>query len=111
MSNVKKSKPMKIVKVQDPQPAKPEPKKRPSRAKPKPTKEETIKMLTESSCELKQIIHDLKDDECKLQGLGLKHVRELVKETISNLEEDVKELDQECKEISSQPEEQPNVNK
>lgn len=78
--------------------------KRASRAKPKPTKEEVIKMLTDSSNELKQIIQDLKEEDGKIQGLGLKRVGELVKETINNLEEDQKEIDEECKELSSIPE-------
>ncbi len=82
-----------------------EPKKRASRAKKQPTKEELIKMLSDSSNELKQIMVDLKEDECKLQGLQLKKVPELLKETLSNLEEDQKEIDDKVEELKSLPEE------
>ena len=42
--------------------AKPAPKPRKSRAKPKPTKEEMLKMLTESCNAMKQIIQELKEE-------------------------------------------------
>ncbi len=82
-----------------------EPKKRASRAKKQPTKEELMKMLNDGTVELKQIIQDLKDDEMKLYSVqGLKRVPELMKETLSNLEEDLKEIGEQIKELTSLPE-------
>ena len=75
-----------------------EPKKR--APKKKPTKEEGLKMLLDTSNELKQIINDLKEDEIKLCQMHFKRVPDLVKETIKNLEEDLIELDERYKELS-----------
>ena len=60
------------------------PKPRKSRAKPKPTKEDMMKLLSNSSNELK-IIKELKEDEVQLlaSGLPLKRVSELMKKTIN----------------------------
>ena len=79
------------------------PKPRKSRAKPKPTKEEMMKLLSDSSNELKQIIKELKEDEVQLlaSGLAFKRVSELMKETISNLEEDVQEIDEQLEELAT----------
>ncbi len=86
---------------------KPEPKKRAPRVKKAPpTKEESLKMLSDASCELKQIILDLKEDEMKLSCMQLKRVPELVKETINNLEEDVEEIEEEHQELLNKPESQ-----
>ena len=78
----------------------PVPKKRaPRDKKAPPTKEKFLKILPDASCELKQIITDLKEDEMKLLCMQLKRVPELVKETISNVQEDVKEIDEEYREL------------
>ena len=79
-----------------------EPKPRKSRAKKIPTKEESLKMLQDTSKELEQIVADLKDDQMRLQGLSLKKVPELINEAISNLEEDKAANDQEYQELLSQ---------
>ena len=78
----------------------PVPKKRAPRVKKAPpTKEESLKILSDASCELTQIITDLKDDEMKLSCMQMKRVPELVKETLRNLEEDVKEIEVEYREL------------
>jgi len=79
----------------------PEPKQRKSRAKPKPTKEEMLKILSDSENELKQIIQDLKDDEIKCRSMPLKKVPELVTETIKNLEEDLLDIQEHREELMS----------
>jgi len=84
--------------------AEPGPKKRASRAKAKPTREELIKMLLDSSNEIKQIIQELKEDETRIQTLSLKKVPELLKETIQNMEEDKQEIDDKYKELMECPE-------
>ena len=90
MSTVKKSVPKKKVAINE-NPSSgnvcPEPKKRASRAKPKPTREELIKMLVDSQTEIKQIIQELKEDESRIQCMGLKKVPELLTETLKNMEE------------------------
>lgn len=68
----------------------------------KPTKEEMLKMLTESSAELKQIIQELKEDETKIAGLPLKQLPILITETLKNLKEDCDEIDAECQELLSE---------
>ena len=62
-----------------------------------------MKLLSDSSNELKQIIKDLKEDDVQLLafGLTLKRVSELMKETISNLEEDVQEIDEQLEELAT----------
>ena len=80
-----------------------EPKKRASRAKTKPTRDELIKMLSDSSNEIKQIIQELKEDETRINGMGLKKLPELVKETIQNMEEDKQEIDDKYKELMECP--------
>lgn len=69
-------------------------KKRIRAKKQKPTKEEKLKSLTESSNELKQIIQELKEDEMRLSSMPLKKVPELLKETLNNLDEDLKEIEE-----------------
>ena len=71
--------------------------------KKKPTKEEALKMLSDTSKELKQILDDVREDEMKLSCMQLKRVPEMKKETISNLEEDLKEIDEQCEEIKLLP--------
>lgn len=83
-----------------------EPKKRVSRAKPKPTKEQVLKMLSDSSTEVKQIIQEIKEEEKKLIGQPLKRVFELITETVKNLEEDLQEIDEEYKELLALPAEE-----
>ena len=60
-------------------------------------------MLQESSTELKQIVQELREDENKIQGLGLKKTPELLKETINNLDEDIQDMQEEYDELSKQP--------
>lgn len=86
---------------------KPEPPKRKSRAKKVPTKEEAMKALMDASNELKQIVVDLKEDETKLQGMVFKQLPALVKETLQNLDEDIKEIDEQYKELMALPDDQP----
>jgi len=109
MSNVKKPRAVKpkkqdeenkvIEEVKEPDEA---PKKR-GRTKKQLTKEEKLKLLSDASNELKQIMQDLKEDESRIQGLGLKRVPELVKETIKNLDEDIQDMQEEYEELSKQP--------
>lgn len=96
MSSTRKQAKPKVVKVL-PEPAvapatdvKP---KRTRAPKKQPTKEEMLKMLTDSSTELKQIIQDLKEDETKIAGLSLKQLPLLISETLKNLNEDCDEID------------------
>ncbi len=74
-------------------------KKRVSRAKKQPTREELMKMLLDSSNEVKLIIEELKEDEVKVLSMTLKRVPELLKETIKNMEEDKEEIDEKLKEL------------
>ncbi len=110
MSNVKKPRAVKpkkqdeenkvIEEVKKPDEA---PKKR-GRTKKQLTKEEKLKLLSDASNELKQIMQDLKEDESRIQGLGLKEFQtELVKETIKNLDEDIQDMQEEYEELSKQP--------
>lgn len=104
MKTVKQLKPKKTPIVTDPLA---EPKKRAPRAKKvPPTREESLKILTDASAELKQIIEDLKEDQMKISCMQLKKVPELLKETISNLEEDVQDIEEEHEELLSKPESQ-----
>ncbi|HRP36813.1 MAG TPA: hypothetical protein PLS50_03310, partial [Candidatus Dojkabacteria bacterium] len=75
----RKTKP-KVVKVlPEPAPVAAEVKPKRTRApKKQPTKEEMLKMLTDSSTELRQIIQDLKEDETKIAGLTLKQLPLLI---------------------------------
>ncbi len=87
---VKEPKPPKEPKV--PKPPK-EPKEKKERAKKQePTKEDTLKMLLDAADELKQIQNELKQEESKIESLSVPRLKELVKETLSNLEEDEKEI-------------------
>ena len=83
------------------------PKPRKSRAKRQPTKEELIKLLTDSCNELTQVVQDLKDEEAKIlaSGLVLKRVPELIKETMSNLDEDMQEIQEKIDELATCPDE------
>ena len=99
MSDIKKSK--KVAIKTDANPT--EPKKRVPRVKKLPTKEEALKMLSDTSKELKQILDDVREDEMKLSCMQLKRVPELIKDTISNLEEDLKEIDEQSEEIKLLP--------
>ena len=74
------------------EPKEPKAPRAPRAKKQQPTKEETLKMLLDTSNELKQIILDLKDDEMKVSNMSLKRIPDLIKETISNLEEDENEI-------------------
>ena len=111
MSNVKKSvKPNKTqnnesCEVQEPKVVKLSRKSRAKKiAKKIPTKEEALKLLSDTSIELKQIIQDLKEDEMKISCMHLKKVPELVKETLCNLDEDLKEIEEQHQELLSHPE-------
>ncbi len=73
----------------------------PRQKKQPPTKEETLKMLLLTINELKQIVQDLKEDEMKVSSLPLKKIPELLKETISNLEEDLEEIQSKYDELLS----------
>jgi hypothetical protein len=79
--------------------------KRASRAKPKPTKDEMLAGLKATSDELKLIIVDLKEDECKLQSMAsqLKKVPELIKVTIQNLEDDCEDIDENYQQLLNCP--------
>ena len=77
---------------------------RKSRAKKQPTKEEALKRICDACSEIKQIIQDLKEDESRIQGMNLKKVRELLTETLKNMEEDFKEIEEQHKELLSLPE-------
>ncbi len=107
----KVTKPKKEVKVEEPVievVEKKEPKKRASRAKKQPTKEEIMKELTEASAGLKKLNEELKEDETKLQSvmqsMQLKQVPELIKSELKNLEDELADIDEQYKEISSIPE-------
>ena len=107
---VKKEKEVSPVDVPRSEPVdipKPEPPKRKSRAKKVPSKEEAMKALMDASNELKQIVVDLKEDESKLSGMALKQVPALMKETLQNLDEDIKEIDEQYKELLALPSETP----
>jgi len=58
-------------------------------------------MLSVSSNDIKTIIQDLKEDEQKLSSIPLKKIPELLKETLNNLDEDMKEIDEQYKELLS----------
>ncbi len=58
-----------------------------------------MKMLLDSSNEVKLIIEELKEDEVKVLSMTLKRVPELLKETIKNMEEDKEEIDEKLKEL------------
>ena len=81
-----------------------EKKPRQSRAKKVPTKEEAMKMMQDTSNELKKIIQDLKDDQLKLASIPLKNVPDLIKETLSNLEEDLEEINENYEQLKLLPE-------
>lgn len=111
MSNVKKSVNPKKTQINEscevslvPQEPKVVKLPRKSRAKKIPTKEEALKLLSDTSIELKQIIQDLKEDEMKISCMHLKKVPELVKETLCNLDEDLKEIEEQHQELLSHPE-------
>ena len=53
--------------------------------------------------ELKQIMIDLKEEEVKISSLQLKRLPELLKETISNLEEDRDEIQEKYDELLAAP--------
>ena len=77
---------------------------RKSRAKKIPTKQEALKMICDACSEIKQIIQDLKEDESRIQGMSLKKVPELLTETLKNMDEDLKEIEEQHEELLSQPE-------
>ena len=76
-----------------------EPKKRASRAKKQPTREEALKMLLDASNELKQNIQDLKEEEIKVSSLQLKILPELIKETLTDLNEDLEDAEEQYNEL------------
>ena len=76
-----------------------EPKKRASRAKKQPTREETLKLLLDASNELKQNIQDLKEEEIKISSLQLKILPELIKETLTDLNEDLEDAEGQYNEL------------
>jgi len=94
----KRQKDVKDVSVQDGKP------KRTRAPKRKPTKEEVLKMLKDSSDELKRIIQDLKEDETKIVGLPLKQLPLLITETLKNLTEDCEDIDEKYNEVLASPE-------
>ena len=63
-------------------------------------------MLQDNLVELRAVVQELKDDETRVQCMGLKKVPELVKETIENLEEDLKEMDEAYQELLAHPDAQ-----
>ena len=73
------------------------------------TREDALKMLTDTCNELKQIIQDLKEDQMKLQSVSpsmpLKKVNDLINETLNNLNEDLEEINEKYEELKSLPEE------
>ena len=88
---------------------KPEPKKRPSRARKQPTRDEALQQLIEASNGLKKLIADFKDDKMKLKssGLVLTHVSELIDGELQNLEEELKDVDQNYQKVLAMPADQP----
>ena len=76
-----------------------EPKKRASRAKKQPTREEALKFLLDASNELKQNIQDLKEEEIKISSLQLKILPELIKETLTYLNEDLEDAEGQYNEL------------
>ena len=62
-------------------------------------------MLQDTINEVKQIIQELKDEETKITSLSLVKIPELVKETISNLEEDQQEIQEKHDELLAYNEE------
>jgi len=115
MSNVvKKQEKPKRVKIQEPEPevdftaSEIQPKKvRKSRAKPKPTREDMLQLLLENQKNVKQMIDNMKEEEMKIQHMGLKKVAELVQGELEYLEEDLERLEEKYKEILALPVEQP----
>ncbi|HRP37985.1 MAG TPA: hypothetical protein PLS50_09335 [Candidatus Dojkabacteria bacterium] len=94
------TKPKVVNVLPEPAPVASEAKPKRTRApKPKPTKEEILKVLSDGSKELVQIIQELKEDEVKLPGMNFKRIPELVQETIKNLEEDKLDIDEEYNEV------------
>jgi septation ring formation regulator EzrA len=79
-----------------------EPKKR--GRKPKLTKQQHLEQLDNDIQCLKQVVEELREDEKRIASLSLKRVPELLQETFKNLEEDIEELENGYKELSSQPE-------
>jgi hypothetical protein len=84
-----------------------EKKPRASRAKKVPTKQEAMSMLLNASNELKQVIQDLKDDQMKLSSMPLKKANELLKESISNIEEDLQDILENYEQLKLLPEVKP----
>ena len=78
-----------------------EPKKRAPRKKKQVTKEERLQLLTESLNQIKQFIEDLKAEEQKISCLNLKSIPELVKETLEDLDEDMKEISDEIEKVKT----------
>lgn len=80
--------------------------KRQRKARAKPTKQELIKFFQDSMNELKQIVSELNEEEVKIRGLQLKQLPLLINETLQNLDEDMKEFEEEIKNIEASPDEQ-----
>ena len=81
-----------------------EPKKRAPRAKKQPpSKQETLNFLSEGIKEVKQIIQELKEDQGRLGSIQLKHVPDLIQETLRNLEEDCEKMTEQHKQLQSLP--------
>ena len=68
------------------------------------SREDALKMLSDTGNELKQIIQDLKEDQMKLQCMPLKKVNDLINETLNNLNEDLEEINEKYEELKSLPE-------
>ena len=66
------------------------------KAKKQISREDALKMLSDTCNELKQIIQDLKEDQMKLQSssMPLKKVNDLINETLNNLNEDLEEINE-----------------
>ncbi len=78
-----------------------EKKPRASRAKKQPTREEAIDMLEEATRELNELINGLLEDEAKLVGMSLKKVPDLIKDSISDFQEDMAEIKDELEHLKS----------
>ena len=102
MSSARKPKVVKVL--PEPAPVSAEAKPKRTRApKHKPTKDEMLKLLSDSSVELKQIMQDLKEDETKIAGLTLKQLPLLITETLKNLNEDCEDIDAEYQTVLAAP--------
>ena len=61
-------------------------------------------MLLDASNDLKQVIQDLKEDQMRLASMPLKKTNELLKESITNIEEDLEDILENYEQLKLLPE-------